>query len=80
MFERATTEPWTTRFEHAAVLFRQEFEPQGWSRECLCNSCQGIYWMLSGEAEGEYFTSVGETDALALCAAMVKAKRGEDMP
>lgn len=77
LFERTTREPWSTRFEKAADLFKQEFEPFGWSRECLSNSCQGIYWMLTGEAEGEYYTSVGETDALALCAAMVKAKRGE---
>lgn len=76
VFGRNIAEPWSTRFEVAADLFKQEFEPKGWSRECLCNSCQGIYWMLSGEND-EYYTSLGETDALALCGAMVKAKQGE---
>lgn len=74
-FERSFIEPWSSRFEVAADLFKEEF-PE-WSRECLSNSCQGIYWMLSGETQDDYYTSVGETDALALCAAMVKAKRGE---
>jgi hypothetical protein len=74
VFGLQTTEPWSTRFEDAANLFRQEFPT--WSRECLSNSCQGILWTLSSDDDWEY-RSTGCTDALALYAALVKARRGE---
>jgi hypothetical protein len=77
VFGRSTTEPWSTRFEKAADLFKEEFGTQGWSRECLYNSCNGISWHVRNDETGEWFPGHGDTDALALCVAIVKAKRGE---
>ena len=75
LFSRSMIEPWTSNFDAAAELFKTEF-PE-WSRNCLYNSCQGIYWYLDEEAGQATYGAVSETDALALCAAMIKAKRGE---
>lgn len=75
LFGRATIEPWTSNFDAAAALFKAEFPT--WSRNCLYNSCQGIWWYLNDEAGDEQYGAVSETDAIALCAAMVKAKRKE---
>jgi hypothetical protein len=74
VFGRARAEDWTGKFELAAELFKTEF-PE-WSRECLSNSCQGIYWYITND-DDDLYSCVAETDALALCSAMVKAKRKE---
>jgi hypothetical protein len=65
-------EPWSRDFETAVDLFQKEFPD--WSRNCLSNSCQGIYWYIDHDDEELDYGAVAATDCLALCAAMVKAK------
>jgi len=76
LFGRDKVLDWTGKFELAADLFKTEFPD--WSRECLYNSCNGISWHVRHDETDVWFPGSGETDALALCCAMVKAKREED--
>jgi hypothetical protein len=69
---------WTRKFEAAVDLFEQQFgrENGDWTRTCFANGCNGIDWHITDLA-GEEYVGSGETDALALCGAMVRAKRND---
>ncbi len=77
LFDQPVTEKWSRDFDVAAALFKSEFPD--WSRNCLSNSCQGIYWYIDHD-DGQMYGAVAQTDALALCAAMVKAKGKVELP
>jgi hypothetical protein len=78
VFGLETRSGWTRKFEAAIALFEQEFgRGKGdWTRQCFANSCNGISWEITDLAGREYVGS-GETDALSLCCAMVRAKRND---
>lgn len=79
VFKRDTRTGWTRNFEAAVRLFEEEFgrEKGDWTRQAFANGCNGISWDISDLAGTEYVGS-GETDALALCCAMVRAKLKDD--
>ncbi len=86
LFGYETVKGWTRSFEKAAVLFDEQFgrSQEGWkhgdhewNRESYYNGCNGCSWTLTGGPDDIAYMGWGETDALALCAAMVKAKRKE---
>ncbi|GAC1042279.1 hypothetical protein [Rhizobium sp. No.120] len=79
LFGLETRSGWTRKFEAAVALFEQEFgrEQGDWTRQAFVNGCNGISWDIS-DLNGTEYVGSGETDALALCCAMVRAKLKDD--
>ncbi|ENN86053.1 hypothetical protein RHSP_31873 [Rhizobium freirei PRF 81] len=75
LFERDIRSGWTRNFEAAVKLFDEEFgqDKGDWTRQAFVNGCNGISWDIS-DLDGTEYVGSGETDALALCCAMVRAK------